>query len=357
MDIDFHFAVIYILSRWAGFTGKEAKIIATSSQLVDDNVNHNISSVNKSYELCDFGIRRFSGHRNWENLSETGNKNVWIPFHFLPGLEGKTMAEKLICKKDSILSNELIQKIYQRLAKTNLCRIGIILHVYADTWAHQEFSGITSCLNVVTDINIINADNKLSENWKSNTADFFTNLKPLGHASAIHWPDRPYAYWQSHQKFFYGRKNWQEFQEAIAEIYKALSLYNRQKSYSLEYDKMNKLSYCLQTIKDKNCYIRNNKWLKLINNNYFAFEKFSLVDRTLNYDKNFIINNKEYKIDFYSAIQEHYQWVKNRLDDFDIDINGIPETFIDLFSKWQYYFADLKLNAFYTKNIRIPLVD
>lgn len=37
MDIDFHFGTIYVLSRWAGIDSNSSKIIANSSQFVDDN--------------------------------------------------------------------------------------------------------------------------------------------------------------------------------------------------------------------------------------------------------------------------------------------------------------------------------
>ena len=37
MDIDFHYGTIYVLARWAKFCAANSHIIASSSQLVDDN--------------------------------------------------------------------------------------------------------------------------------------------------------------------------------------------------------------------------------------------------------------------------------------------------------------------------------
>jgi|GEM_PF-4874734 hypothetical protein len=37
MDLDFHFSTVYVLSHWADFGSNSSRIIATSSQLVDDN--------------------------------------------------------------------------------------------------------------------------------------------------------------------------------------------------------------------------------------------------------------------------------------------------------------------------------
>ena len=37
MDLDYHFGTVYVLSRWADFGSFNARTIAASSQLVDDN--------------------------------------------------------------------------------------------------------------------------------------------------------------------------------------------------------------------------------------------------------------------------------------------------------------------------------
>ena len=37
MDIDFHYGTVYVLARWAKFGSGNANLIASASQLVDDN--------------------------------------------------------------------------------------------------------------------------------------------------------------------------------------------------------------------------------------------------------------------------------------------------------------------------------
>ena len=37
MDIDFHYGTVYVLARWAKFGSENANLIASASQLVDDN--------------------------------------------------------------------------------------------------------------------------------------------------------------------------------------------------------------------------------------------------------------------------------------------------------------------------------
>ena len=81
MDIDFHFGTTYVLSRWSGFDSRRAKAIAASSQLVDEN----------TLQMAEPYQGRPTGHAAWENVTNADHNNdVWIPFHFLPGLSGET---------------------------------------------------------------------------------------------------------------------------------------------------------------------------------------------------------------------------------------------------------------------------
>jgi len=59
----------------------------------------------------------------------------------------------LICKKHGVLARELAERMKNiSLDDPNYAfKLGIACHVYADTWAHQEFAGITSLANVVKD--------------------------------------------------------------------------------------------------------------------------------------------------------------------------------------------------------------
>lgn len=99
MDLDFHYGTMYVLSRWAKFGSQSAQLIATSSQLVDDNYDTNAFSDKAEEENIARGVQvRYSCQNIWANVSGYGNEEIWIPFHFLPGLEGETEAERLVCK-------------------------------------------------------------------------------------------------------------------------------------------------------------------------------------------------------------------------------------------------------------------
>ena len=86
MDIDFHFGTIYVLSRWAGFESDTAKIIATSSQLVDDNVSGKVPG----FKFDDIP-QRFSGHELWQNLREKSNVEVKLHTMVLDINQDKTI--------------------------------------------------------------------------------------------------------------------------------------------------------------------------------------------------------------------------------------------------------------------------
>lgn len=89
MDIDYHYGTMYVLSRWAEFGPSNSNIIATSAQFVDDNMDDNSFSDKAEKEAIAQGIEiRYSSQNIWNNITGKGNCEVWIPFHFLPGLRG-----------------------------------------------------------------------------------------------------------------------------------------------------------------------------------------------------------------------------------------------------------------------------
>ncbi len=81
---------------------------------------------------------------------------AWVPFHFLPANcllpEGDGEEEDFIlritCRPNSNIAKDMVSECI-RLSKAPqaLYRLGITMHVYADTWAHQgslEFNIITT---------------------------------------------------------------------------------------------------------------------------------------------------------------------------------------------------------------------
>lgn len=144
-------------------------------------------------------------------------RKIWVSFHFLPGNHGKTYTERLVCQKDSEIARELV-KYNLSLADRSyaLPLIGITAHVYADTFSHYGFSGISSRRNkiVSNSFKFKDLDTKTekyildkAEKFKKNYPDeggLLTNVKSwlaeklsgaLGHGAAVTFPDRPYLKW------------------------------------------------------------------------------------------------------------------------------------------------------------------
>ena len=61
--------------------------------------------------------------------------------------------ERVICTKDSPVAQGMIAAcIWDRHKPYGLHKLGITLHTYADTWAHQGFAGINNEINDIIDL-------------------------------------------------------------------------------------------------------------------------------------------------------------------------------------------------------------
>ncbi|QCP52468.1 hypothetical protein FAZ95_25195 [Trinickia violacea] len=203
MNIDFHYGVVYIVARLAGMPADQALTVAHACQYVDDATTA--------------GILRFAGgetferfataHRlfDYSNTENDQNRLVWTPFHFLPAGEGETLQEKAVCRADSAIARDVVRRaIRQRDADTALHRLGVTLHAYVDTWAHQGFAGIDCEFNRVLRLeaedcttehwlaHLVHATEHLVDDLESNV---LTKALPVGHGAALHYPDQPWAKW------------------------------------------------------------------------------------------------------------------------------------------------------------------
>ena len=215
MQIDMHYYGTYAMARASGITRDAAKVIATAAQFVDDN------AVKDSIKFRDGGRldAEATAHHaiDRKNIDLEDQRKIWVPFHFLPGNHGKTYTERLLCRKDSEIAREMV-KYNLSLADRSyaLPLIGITAHVYADTFSHYGFSGISSRRNkIVNDsFKFKSLDTKM-ENYILDKAKRFkedypdedsllSNVKSwfaeklsgaLGHGAAMTFPDRPYLKW------------------------------------------------------------------------------------------------------------------------------------------------------------------
>jgi len=202
MQIDFHHAVTYISARCAGFLHIDAEKIAHSAQYVDDATNGGIIEFDNGAMYN----HTASAHKmlDYRNTDELANHLAWVPFHFLPGNGGLKAGEdpnggfiqKLICRPDSHIARDMLRALAVDKNKPYaLHRLGITMHVYADTWAHQGFAGVIHKCNQADDIesNIPALDGRLIDKL---TNFFVSKSFPLGHGAVLSHPDQPYLIWR-----------------------------------------------------------------------------------------------------------------------------------------------------------------
>jgi len=207
MDVEFHYYMTYLIATKAGFTPDQSLTLAHASQFVDDN--DIIFHIDKD---------RASGFMNY--ISQTMNilkpktklMRIYPVFHFIPGApmqEGARrkdgMLHMLNCTPNSPNANTILDTVLAQCHDSpyELYWIGIALHGFADTWAHQNFTG-TFC-----DFNGIYMEKGLT----------------VGHAQAGHNPDEPALVWKDSRLIENRVDNRTRFLEAAETIFEKLALY------------------------------------------------------------------------------------------------------------------------------------
>jgi len=175
MDIEFHYYITFILCRKAGYGKDEAHTIAYSSQYTDDNQYH-------------YYVNYPDGGHFLNEISQTMDitkpspkrQKIYPLFHFVPG---GTEAEETCCiecdqKKCFVTipnSENANMLLKDALQSGDLYRVGIAIHAFADTWAHQNFLGMKHGANGRNQIDII---------------------PNIGHADFFHEPDKIHNEWK-----------------------------------------------------------------------------------------------------------------------------------------------------------------
>lgn len=211
MQIDMHYYSTYVLAAAAGFPKESAEVIAYSSQYVDDQntillritgTQEGILGIPTAHHPVDAGKRA----TQLFTRSIDDSRLVWVPFHFLPGGEGETFEDRVICRKDSAIANEMMQH-HIKVASGNtfgLEMMGIVSHVYMDTFSHYGFSGIPSERNEINELSLRFDDHDRStvEKMKAKLIEFKDSyqtlvgeLPHLGHGAAGTYPDMPFLKW------------------------------------------------------------------------------------------------------------------------------------------------------------------
>jgi len=215
MDIDMHYYGTYALARAAGLSASVAHRIATASEFVDDSTDTEV--------IVHPDGARFRGESTAHHPTDLAPNNdrddqllVWVPFHFLPGADGDTQSKKLVCRKNGPLARAMVQHHLEWCEKSYAVELmGITAHVYADTFAHYGFSGVSSRVNRVKSdsfklengdplagamdrfIGKFGTQGGLLKNFRTRLVSAIAAdvSGALGHGAVATFPDQPYLEW------------------------------------------------------------------------------------------------------------------------------------------------------------------
>lgn len=260
MDIAFHYFAVKTLAVLAGFSDGDAQVISQNSQMVDDfdftaywnctNVPDYIKN-NPDYDLCvslglfnpaqtGFLCDGLLGKADYVNLVlPRFQRYTCTPFHFIPperSMIGKkeyrvapaTLGDgSIISQMLEQAKNEYRTAADETVRHRKLMIIGVLLHIFADTVAHQLFSGFNANVNLVELVNVTNnitgADETTSYKSSIQKAlkllkDWVPSITPaIGHMMIEHVPDLTHLSFTMEytggdgQKHRYTRSNTAEF--------------------------------------------------------------------------------------------------------------------------------------------------
>ena len=383
MDLSYHYSLMYVLSRWAKFGSANANIIATSCRLVDDNYDQNpLSDAGEEAELAKGVNVRYSSQNLLGSVTGKGSKETWIPFHFLPSLEGEGQEEKLTCRKNSPLA----RKLADRLLETTLdnsdfgFRLGIGLHAYLDTWAYQGFCGLKDSADVgqrqslsqqgaragkaVSDFvegnetlkNIASTVTAQASNLSKTIGDFvqgseaLNNLadtvnaqkdklgkavgefvegnetigkvadtvRPLGEVASANLAEMKNRL--GRDDCFKGGAHEEDFLEAVEKTFRLLQAVSCEPVTGLSERQQELLLESCKGIQDEDGEARYLEWLKRIHDNYFEIEDFDDGDAQAAYSFGTIMADENFRGQFYQELNDHFDWVRNELVEAGLDV-------------------------------------
>lgn len=293
MQIDGHYSLTYVVARYAGMTHSDAEKLAYCAQYVDEATN----SDPVRFDNGAMFNRISSAHKmlDYRNGNELANHLAWIPFHFLPGNQGKPsdtipeggFIQRLVCTPDSPVARDMLKAVAAyRNSSFGLHMMGIAMHVYADTFAHQGFAGVSHEINQVEQIES-NSDSSLLARVRDNIVNWsISTISPLGHGPALSFPDRPYAEWSyvNGRGDKVTRNNTEDFLSAANQMYKAIKCFIKEDQNmdidaqaDLPNDKQLILKAAFQDIKHEDGEDRHKEWLKRISRGEFGFPAVELT--------------------------------------------------------------------------------
>ncbi len=336
MQKDMHYYGTYAIARTAGLKPQEARVIAYSAQFVDNSTHINSEMHEDGGMLYGIAtahhpkqvVKKHLYHKIKEailyrKIGNTEQRRIWVPFHFYPGNEGNTFSEKLICRKNSPIVNEMFDNHINHIKRKCpfiLQLIGIASHVYMDTFSHYGFSGKSSRNNKVhsnsfrfktqekkhqkllSDFNKKNKGEYITENWrnKSSLVSLFSSISKykipflheliqgsiggyiaeigsgaLGHGAVATLPDRPYLEWEfsyENRDETSKRNNPQTYLEGCANLHiklkKFAELFYSEKTEYVNFSEIQEAIQKVLSVYGEEC-DRSEKWIEYMKTSQF----------------------------------------------------------------------------------------
>jgi hypothetical protein len=214
MDINYHYFAIKAIAVYAGFDEEKAQKLASFSQFVDDfdtyrylilkeipdYASHLAIRIGNLGWLFNPVTTGFNSFFDYLRLAVPANqRKILIPFHFItekpltvtPKSRLDYRVKPVKMEEASLLQGMLVEasELYQAAQNDeNLIRIGILLHIFADTYAHQRFSGFWDWENHAYLKNVV--DNSNGKNiTQSYSPDNYYYVPSIGHPNVNTAPD------------------------------------------------------------------------------------------------------------------------------------------------------------------------
>ncbi|MDR0920259.1 MAG: hypothetical protein LBM93_13615 [Oscillospiraceae bacterium] len=217
MNICYHYYTIKALAVKGGFNENDAQRIAHYSQLTDDFVLSNTLLIHKKPPafFTDNGLAKeligdiwalqpcSTGINIVKSVSHNYQKHTLTPFHFITPKTVKEIEASADFKRTDYrciksvndcnllvnsLMNETIEQIKTEKNQKNLMNLGLMVHTFADTFAHCNFSGFHGYENESV---IKKAVNKTTGKSGISNAEilFYKILPSIGHGNVGSVPD------------------------------------------------------------------------------------------------------------------------------------------------------------------------
>jgi hypothetical protein len=244
MLFDFHYECIRALAHRAGFDPGEADILGYASQYTDHATEHkpilvkDLPAEARPQTVHGLFDPVCTAHEGLEYVTQWKSKavqrKVYIAFHFVPPevFSAKVPFEFVVQPNSAVARRWVTEALASYAAAADgstarlscLIRAGIALHTYADTWAHQGFSGRWSAV----DNDVQGREVWMDDHW--DPLPLYTSLvldaaPDVGHAEVGNMADNSalrFRYRRASDRLLVTRDNPTEFLQAAQAIYSSL---------------------------------------------------------------------------------------------------------------------------------------